>query len=128
MRKKLQTRFTFKRTIITVMLLVVFYAIFWGPLPFIRSWWDAQAENWSDWFKTRHRMADGLLLLNSLQGMHESEVFELLGTPPQTDHFTDWNLVYPLGQERGFLAIDSEWLVLRTDTEGKVIDAKRVHD
>ena len=52
----------------------------------------------------------------------------MLGEPPTTEYFTDWNLVYNLGAERGFLSIDSEWLVLRTDQSGVVIQAAIVRD
>ena len=33
--------------------------------------------------------------------------------PRSTEYFRDWSLVYNLGRERGFMAIDSEWLVVR---------------
>jgi hypothetical protein len=37
----------------------------------------------------------------------------LLGEPPKTEYFKEFDLVYYLGPERGFMGIDSEWLVLK---------------
>ena len=37
-------------------------------------------------------------------------------------------MVYILGSERGFMSIDSEWLVLRIDAAGHVRDVKIVRD
>src|SRR5271163_4646713 len=61
----------------------------------------------------REQMADRLVGRHALQGKTRVEVVSLLGEPPRTDYFADWDLVYFLGPERGFLSIDSEWLVVR---------------
>lgn len=52
----------------------------------------------------------------------------MLGKPPATDYFSDWDLVYWLGPERGFLSIDSEWLVVKLDQNEVVTDFKIVRD
>jgi hypothetical protein len=45
------------------------------------------------------------------------------------DYFKDWDLVYWLGREReAFIGIDSEWLVVRFDTKGRVRDYKIIRD
>ena len=52
----------------------------------------------------------------------------MLGEPPHTGYFKDWDLVYWLGRERGFISIDSEWLVVRLDPKGWVREYRIVRD
>ncbi len=52
----------------------------------------------------------------------------MLGEPPSTGYFSDWDLVYRLGMERGFISIDSEWLVTRLGPDGRVVQARIVTD
>lgn len=73
-------------------------------------------------------MADRLIARRTLIGKTRAEVVELLGEPPPTGYFADWDLVYWLGPERGFISIDSEWLVLRLAEDGRVIDNRIVRD
>lgn len=43
---------------------------------------------------------------------------ELLGDETNTDYFKEVNnIVYYLGDERGFISIDSEWLVIMFDND-----------
>ncbi len=37
----------------------------------------------------------------------------MLGVPPVTGYFRGYDLVYRIGNERGFFSIDSEWLVVK---------------
>jgi hypothetical protein len=104
------------------------YVVLVAPLPFVASWWHAGEANWSDAYKRRNRMADAFLLTNRLIGMPRAQVVALLGEPPSTEYFKNWNIVYNLGAERGLFAIDSEWLVMRTDSQGRVIQAAIVRD
>jgi hypothetical protein len=67
-------------------------------------------------------MADRLIARRTLLGKTRAEVVELLGEPPPTEYFADWDMVYWLGPERGFISIDSEWLVLRLAEDGRVVD------
>jgi hypothetical protein len=92
----------------------------YGPLPFDRVRWDATTD-WQD--KTRHRMADGLLESGRLIGKSRAEIVNLLGEPPPTNYFDEFELVYELGQERGLFGIDSEWLVMRIGATGTVSEA-----
>lgn len=62
---------------------------------------------------TRIGMIDNLLWRYDLVGMARNDVDELLGTPEPTDYFRNYDYVYWLGPERGFISIDSEWLALR---------------
>ena len=76
----------------------------------------------------RLSMADWLIARGALLGKTRAEVVELLGEPPPTNYFSDWDMVYWLGPERGFLSIDSEWLVLRLAQDGRVMDNQIVRD
>src|SRR5262245_35322630 len=75
----------------------------------------------------RLRMVDDLLRRHRLVGMAQAEVDELLGVPPRTGYFRDYDYVYWLGPERGFISIDSEWLVLKFE-QGRVARARIVRD
>ena len=98
------------------------------PFPLIESWWRAGEAQWNDPWHRRQRMADWLLVSHSLIGMSRAEVVKKLGDPPPTDYFRDWSLVYNLGAERGFISIDSEWLVVRIGGDGRVVAARIVRD
>jgi hypothetical protein len=73
-------------------------------------------------------MADRLLARGTLNGKTRAEVVEMLGEPPTTEYFSDWDLVYWLGPERGFISIDSEWLVVRFGPDGRVTNNRLVRD
>lgn len=64
----------------------------------------------------RIRMIDDLMARHRLKGMSRAQIVDLLGTPPPTNYFNDYALVYWLGPERGFAGIDSEWLAIRFDS------------
>ena len=72
-------------------------------------------------------MVDDLLARYELVGMTRAAVDELLGVPPDTAYFTDFDYVYWLGRERGFISIDSEWLCLDFE-DGVVVDARLMRD
>ena len=78
--------------------------------------------------KVRLGMADRIVARHVLRGMTSSQVTDMLGKPPATDYFSQWDLVYWLGPERGFLSIDSEWLVVKLDQNEVVADFKIVRD
>ncbi len=73
-------------------------------------------------------MADGLVDSRILLGKRRSELESLLGPPTKTDKFRNFDLVYWLGADRGFMGIDSEWLVIRLDSNDKTIRASIVSD
>jgi len=112
-----------------MMLLVGGATVAWYAMPpgvaFDGQAWRSREQTWDD---SAARMADRLIAQSTLQGMTRSEVVSLLGTPPQTRYFSDWDLVYWLGPERGFFSIDSEWLVVRLDARQRVIDYRIVRD
>ncbi|OQW42428.1 MAG: hypothetical protein A4S08_13135 [Proteobacteria bacterium SG_bin4] len=68
----------------------------------------------------RLQMVDDLLRRYSLQGMTRHEIEVLLGKPPKTDYFRDYEYLYWLGPERNFISIDSEWLGLQFDASDRV--------
>ncbi len=76
----------------------------------------------------RLRMVDDLLRRYQLRGMRQDELISLLGQPPKTDYFRDYQLVYWLGPERGFISIDSEWLAVRVGSDQRITEARIVRD
>lgn len=73
-------------------------------------------------------MVDDLLSRHNFRGMTREQTVAILGEPDKTEYFRDWDMVYWLGPERGFMSIDSEWLVFRLDGQQKVTDYKIVRD
>ncbi|HEY4309515.1 MAG TPA: hypothetical protein VGN12_08695 [Pirellulales bacterium] len=90
------------------------------------------SESWRDPIMVergvRLKMADGLIARGTLHGMSRSAVVEMLGEPPPPEYFRDWDIVYRLGMERRYMSIDSEWLVIRLGSDGRVIDYRIVRD
>ncbi|MFZ1830365.1 MAG: hypothetical protein WAW42_16730 [Candidatus Competibacteraceae bacterium] len=52
----------------------------------------------------------------------------MLGEPLEHGYFRDYDLVYRLGMERGFMSIDSEWLAVILDESGRVASVEIVRD
>ena len=96
------------------------------PLPFDRAVWNAEAEDVEDF--RRHRMADSLVQERRLLGKTRADVISMLGEPTATSHFREYDLVYVLGNERGWMSIDSEWLLLKLDIAGRVSAAEIARD
>jgi hypothetical protein len=88
--------------------------------------WNESLDRQDD--AIRLRMVDDLLRRYRLRGRREDELIALLGKPPKTDYFSDYQLVYWLGPERGFISIDSEWLAVRIGPDHRVTDARIVRD
>jgi hypothetical protein len=76
----------------------------------------------------RLRMVDNLLERRLLDGLARDSVARLLGPADSTDYFREYDLVYWLGPERGFIRIDSEWLVVRFGPNGRVSEYRIVRD
>src|SRR5262245_42474082 len=95
----------------TAAVLLVALAVWrlWFPgRPFDPVVWRDEAQSPSS--SVRSEMADRLIARGTLRGKTRAEVVELLGEPTQMGCFADWDLVYRLGPERGFIRIDEEWL------------------
>jgi hypothetical protein len=88
------------------------------------SW---KAENRDAPQGVRVHMVDDLLRTHKLVGMTRAQLEDLLGVPPATEYFREYDYVYWLGPERGLFSIDSEWLVVKC-SHGVVISAQVVTD
>jgi hypothetical protein len=86
-----------------------------------------KAENRRGAEGRRIRMVDDLLRRHHLVGMQRAQLEQLLGVPPPTPYFQEYEYVYWLGPERGAFSIDSEWLVVRCQ-EDVVVSAAVVTD
>ncbi|MFS0879629.1 hypothetical protein [Metabacillus niabensis] len=82
-----------------------------------------KTNRWLTSLSERVYMVDNLLSTYDLKGKTKSEVIELLGAPTDTGYFkTKTNIVYYLGNERGLISIDSEWLVIDFDEGERVVN------
>lgn len=99
-----------------------------GYLP-VRSF-DAQLWRESTRYgdTARVEMVDSLIGSGRLDGLTRSQVLDLLGPPSTDGYFREWDLVYRLGDERGLFAIDSEWLVIRIGSGGRVSEYRIERD
>src|ERR1041385_2100407 len=75
------------------------------------AWKDSikvyEATSWP----VRIQMVDDLLSSKKLIGLKRKDVINLLGKPSDDGYFKEHSIIYWLGPERGFISIDSEWLV-----------------
>ncbi|PGX50273.1 hypothetical protein COE12_23000 [Bacillus anthracis] len=85
-------------------------------------------NRWLHAEENRVHMVDDLLQKYKLTGKSNEEITKLLGSPTETRNEEGGvSTVYYLGDERGFISIDSEQLVLQFDRDGKVVEYK-VHN
>jgi hypothetical protein len=86
--------------------------------------WRTEARSSEDsLWPPRLCMVDDLITTKLLDGLPESTVLELLGPPEEKGFPADISpeyIHYYLGPERGSVRIDSEWLVIRFDSNRKV--------
>jgi hypothetical protein len=90
------------------------------------KWQNSELVDGND--PIRIRMVDDLMKSRRLDGRSVEEVRKLLGKRTDTDSFEEYELVYWLGPERGFMGIDSEWLVISFDDKGVVQSYGIKHD
>jgi hypothetical protein len=90
--------------------------------------WKARSLDGNFGWPTRLRMADDLLGRHLLDNATRAQVEDLLGPADKTSYSRQWDFVYKLGPERGFIAIDYEWLVIRIDQSGRVAEYRVVRD
>jgi hypothetical protein len=88
------------------------------------SWQSSQSSTNA----IRIRMVDDLLRSYQFRGMTRQQVVAIIGEPDKTEYFKDWDMVYWLGPERGWMSIDSEWLVFRLNEQKQVANYKIVRD
>lgn len=137
LRGKAVKPFAFALGVVTPNAAVMAYLFLWPVLedrlhrqPFDAQAWRGavSAESANSAWPLRLRMVDDLLERHPLQGMTRQQVVALLGEPGRTGSFRDWDMVYWLGPERGFIRIDSEWLLLRLDAGEKVVEYRIARD
>ena len=122
-------RFIAKWALAAIVLLVAaWYAVYSAPLPFVQSWWNAAGYKPDDSLHKRARIADQLVSSKALIGKSRQQIVQMLGEPPPSEYFHDWNMVYKLGDERGSFSIDSEWLVIRFGSSGNATEAAVLRD
>ncbi|PFR52602.1 hypothetical protein [Bacillus cereus] len=86
-------------------------------------------DRWLNVEEKRVHMVDDLLQKYKLTGKSNEEIIKLLGEPTQTRNGEGGVITsYYLGNERGFISIDSEQLVLQFDRDGKVAEYKVQRD
>lgn len=95
--------------------------------PFTPTAWRQDADSTDVMWPTRLRMIDDLLAHHPLVGLTRDSVIALLGPSDSTSYWSEWDMVYWLGPERGIVRMDSEWLVLRI-AGGTVTEATIVRD
>ena len=111
-----------------VLMLWIISAFMTGRLPF--KFFDSQrwkqVERSDDY--SRLRMIESLTLSGRLSRITRAEVVSLLGPSDDTNYFNEWDFVYWLGPERSFISLDSEWLVIKIGSTGRVVDYRIVSD
>jgi hypothetical protein len=107
--------------------MVVYRGESYDGMPFDSTTWKASLAQEND-NPIRLRMVDSLLRQHTLKGMDREQIVSLLGTPPLTRYFKEYTFVYWLGPERGFMSIDSEWLLIRLDENNRVTEARLARD
>ena len=70
----------------------------------------------------RFGMAEDLIDSGVLMGKSRAAVIDLLGTPPETPYFSEYDLVYYLGSERSYISINSEWLLIKFNEYDQAIE------
>ena len=79
-------------------------------------------DRWIEYPRQRVKMIDDMFSKHDLMGKSLEEVREILGKETKDPYFKeDDNIVYYLGDERGIISIDSEWLVIKFE-DGVVVD------
>lgn len=70
------------------------------------------------------------VMRNVLPGRTRQQIEEALGPSLTTEYFksTGRDLIYILGPERGFIGVDSEWLLIWVDAKGHFLRAKLATD
>ena len=85
--------------------------------PFDKAAWIASA-NELETPTTRQRMVKYIQRRTLRTGMTKSEIIDSLGEPNSETYFGEYDLVYVLGPEQGWLSIDYEWLCIELDEQG----------
>ena len=83
-------------------------------------------DKWLENESERTFMIDNLLKNHPLEGKTQQEIIAMLGDNIEMNYFQDENnIVYYLGDERGLISVDSEWLIIHID-DNEVVDKVEV--
>ncbi|MCT6914678.1 MULTISPECIES: hypothetical protein [Bacillus] len=86
-------------------------------------------NRWLHAEEKRVHMVDDLMQKYKLTGKSNEEITKLLGAPTETRNGEEGiTTSYYLGNERGFISIDSEQLVLQFDRNGRVMKYEILRD
>lgn len=78
--------------------------------------------------RARADMLQDLLERHPLEGRTRSEIVALLGEPTPTDKWEGAEMIYVLGNDGSYMAIDHEWLLIDLDQRERVVAFKTVRD
>lgn len=112
--------------------LVICLSLFVGA--FYQLWVNEQKSNFSlsKWIeepRERIWMVDDLMSQHDFIGMDVLTLESIIGKATDTSYFeAPRRLIYYLGDERGFISIDSEWLVFDFNEEGVVTKVNIMRD
>lgn len=85
--------------------------------------WLAKPPGIPDDWPAEFRTIDGVIERRELIGLTRGDVEAKYGTPAHTSGPPENTVTYRLGSQRaGFIGIDEDWLVLRMDAQGKVVE------
>ncbi|NLS25564.1 hypothetical protein S2M10_05320 [Sphingomonas sp. S2M10] len=92
--------------------------------PFDKARWrDADLSG-----RTRAEMMPDFLRRHRLIGLTRQQVEAELGPPTTTEKWRGADMVYVLGNDGSMFAIDSEWLLIFLDPNGRVARYRQVAD
>lgn len=78
--------------------------------------------------RARANMLSDFLARHALKGMPRQRVIALLGEPTTTDKWRGADMIYVLGNDGSLFPIDSEWLFIKLDRNGRVASFGRGTD
>jgi outer membrane protein assembly factor BamE (lipoprotein component of BamABCDE complex) len=87
------------------------------------EWRDADLSG-----RARVDMLQDLLKRHPLKGRTRTEVVALLGEPTQTDKWKGAEMIYVLGNDGSYFAIDHEWLLIDLDQRQRVASFRTARD
>lgn len=93
-----------------------------------KEWKNNEIAEHNRMWPPRLIMVDDLIASKKLDGLSKKEVIDILGEPGKHGYFSQFDLVYRLGPERGFIRIDSEWLAISLDNNDRVNEYRLVRD
>lgn len=95
-------------------------------IPFDSNTWKTSLSKPHD--SIRLRMVDDLLRSRKLVGMTRTELVAILGEPPLLPSRRDYDMVYWLGPQRGYMGLDSESLGVRLSADQRVTEVRIIND